>query len=74
MVFAASAPCHPDRHCACGRCYSPGSVVGDWLRGRLGRLGRGLGRRLIGWRHGYAEDGGLLVPEWVIEAFSTPER
>jgi hypothetical protein len=74
LVTVVSAPCRPDRHCACGRCYSPGSVVGDWLRRRLGRLVRGIGRRLFGWRHRHAADGGLLVPQWVIEAFSTPER
>ena len=48
-------------HCACGRCYSPGSVVGDWLAAR----GRAVWRRLRPSRFAYDERGAVRLPDWV---------
>jgi len=54
------------RYCGCGRCYSPGSLVGDWVRRRAHGLWRGL-RRLVGRPHRFEYDaqGAVLLPAWV---------
>lgn len=54
-------------HCACGTCYSPGSLVGDWVRRHALRAWRGVRRLVLGRREQYGPDGGLLVPAWVVE-------
>lgn len=54
-------------YCGCGRCYSPGSLVGDWVRRRALRLLRGLRATVLRrpHRYEYDEDGGVRVPFWV---------
>jgi hypothetical protein len=59
----------PTRHCACGRCYSPGSLLGDWLaeqssRGRRWLL-HGLLRRPV--RFPRDPGGGVALPAWVAQ-------
>lgn len=53
-------------YCGCGRCYSPGSLVGDWVARRAVGLWRGV-RALAGRpdRYRYDARGGVLLPAWV---------
>lgn len=55
----------PTRHCVCGRCYSPGSLLGDWFREQSSRARRVLLRRA----ELFPRDphGGVAVPAWVVE-------
>jgi hypothetical protein len=54
-------------YCGCGRCYSPGSLVGDWVSGRLRGAWRTVRRAVLRRPHRYRYDerGGLLLPAWV---------
>jgi hypothetical protein len=70
--MTASSPTAPGPHCAvrycgCGRCYSPGSLVGDWVRDRLLGAWRTVRRAVLRRPHRYAYDqqGGVLLPAWV---------
>ncbi len=60
-------------YCGCGRCYSPGSLVGDWVRRRAVALGRALRRVVLRRPHRfeYDADGGVRVPEWVVQSLGT---
>ena len=55
------------RYCGCGRCYSPGSLVGDWVRTRVVGAGRLLRRLVLRRPHRFEYDarGGVLLPAWV---------
>ncbi|HZS13461.1 MAG TPA: hypothetical protein VFC09_02575 [Candidatus Dormibacteraeota bacterium] len=60
-------PC--TRYCACGRCYSPRSIVGDWLRHHAGAGARWLRRSVLRRpaRFRRLPGGGVAVPDWVVE-------
>lgn len=57
------------RYCACGRCYSPGSLVGDWVKRHAVGVVRTLRRVVLRRPHRYEYDagGGVRVPAWVVE-------
>jgi hypothetical protein len=59
----------PTRHCVCGRCYSPGSLLGDWLREQSWRARRLLLHGLLRRPERFPRDarGGVAVPGWVVE-------
>lgn len=56
------------RHCVCGRCYSPGSLLGDWLHEQSSRARRLL-RAVLRRAERFPRDpqGGVAVPAWVVE-------
>ena len=62
---------HSTPYCGCGRCYSPGSLVGDWVRRHAVGLLRGVRRTVLRRPHRfeYDERGGVRVPDWVGELF-----
>ena len=67
MIGTPQPPTCATPYCGCGRCYSPGSLVGDWVRRRvLGTL-RAVRRAVLRrpHRYEYGADGGLVVPAWV---------
>jgi hypothetical protein len=57
------------QYCACGRCYSPGSLVGDWVRRHTVGVVRAVQRVVLRRPHRfeYDADGGVRVPAWVVE-------
>jgi hypothetical protein len=61
-------------YCACGRCYSPGSLVGDWLRDRTGSAWRTVRATLLRRpdRFGYRPGRGVALPAWVAELMGHP--
>jgi hypothetical protein len=54
-------------YCGCGRCYSPGSLVGDWVRRRATAVARGVRRVVLrrAPRFEYDASGGVRLPDWV---------
>lgn len=64
--MATGTPCRT-RHCVCG-CYSPGSLVGDWLARQSSRVRGGL-RRLLRRPERFPRDprGGIALPAWVLD-------
>lgn len=67
MIGTPSTPTCATPYCGCGRCYSPGSLVGDWLRRRLTGALRSLRSAVLRrpHRYQYGADGGLVLPAWV---------
>jgi hypothetical protein len=59
------------RYCGCGRCYSPGSLVGDWVTRRAVAAWRAIRRGVLRRPHRFEYDarGGVRLPEWVAELF-----
>lgn len=70
-THSASTPSCATRYCGCGRCYSPGSLVGDWVRRRVVAVWRAVRRSVLRRPHRfeYEARGGVRLPEWVAELF-----
>ena len=62
---------HSTPYCGCGRCYSPGSLVGDWVRRHWVGMLRSLRRAVLRRPHRFEYDaqGAVRVPGWVGELF-----
>ena len=67
-----STPTCATRYCGCGRCYSPGSLVGDWVRRQVVAVWRTMRHSVLRRPHPFEYDahGGVRVPDWVGELFS----
>ena len=67
MLGTPPSPTCTTPYCGCGRCYSPGSLVGDWVRRWVTGIGRLLRRAVLRRPHRFEYDaaGAVLVPAWV---------
>lgn len=63
------------RYCGCGRCYSPGSLIGDLVRRHVVAGWRAIRGTVLRRPHRYRYDarGGVCVPEWVGELFEADQ-
>ena len=54
-------------YCGCGRCYSPRSLVGDWVRDRVRSAWRAVRATVLRRPHRFELDerGGVRLPAWV---------